>query len=82
LWWSDESCRILGIEPGTFAGTLGAFLEFVHPDDRHLATPSEADLATATTLHSEYRIVRPDGTIRVIHEAAEIIRERTARRSG
>jgi PAS domain S-box-containing protein len=75
LWWSDESCRILGIEPGTFEGTLDAFLGFVHPDDRHLATPSAADLATGTQLHSEYRIVRPDGTIRVIYEIAEVIRD-------
>lgn len=74
LWWSDESCRILGIEPGTFAGTLGGFLEFVHPDDQHLATPSDLQLATSTVLASEYRIVRPDGTVRVIHEIAEVIR--------
>jgi PAS domain S-box-containing protein len=75
LWWSDESCRILGIQPGTFAGTLDAFLEFVHPDDRHLSTPSDLQLATGTTLESEYRIVRPDGTIRVIHEIAEVVRD-------
>ncbi len=77
LWWSDESCRILGIEPGTFAGTLDAFLGFVHPDDRHLATPSDRDLDTRTTLESEYRIVRPDGTVRVIHEIAEVVRDGT-----
>jgi PAS domain-containing protein len=60
---------------GTFAGTLDAFLGFVPPGRPALATPSEADLATGTSLQSEYRIVRPDGTIRVIHEAAEVIRD-------
>ena len=79
LWWSDESCRILGIEPGTFAGTLDAFLEFVHPDDRHLATPSDAVLAAGTIFESEYRVIRPDGTIRVIHEIAEVIRDTDGR---
>ncbi len=74
LWWSDEACRILGIEPGTFEGTLDAFLGFVHPDDHHLATPTEAQLATATRLESEYRVVRPDGAIRMIHEVAESVR--------
>jgi PAS domain S-box-containing protein len=74
LWWSDESCRIMGIEPGTFGGTVDAFLSFIHPDDRHLATPSLAQLASATTFESEYRVIRPDGTVRVLHEAAEIIR--------
>jgi PAS domain S-box-containing protein len=75
LWWSDESCRILGIEPGTFEGTLDAFLAFVHPEDRHLATPTPDDLATATNLESEYRVVRPDGSVRVIHESAEVVRD-------
>ncbi len=75
LWWSDESCRIMGIEPGTFAGTLDAFLGFIHPDDRHLATLTDSQLATETTVDSEYRIVRPDGTVRVVHETAEIVRD-------
>ena len=74
LWWSDESCRMMGIEPGTFAGTLEAFLGLIHPDDRHLATPTEDQLATETTLESEYRVVRPDGTVRCVHETAEIVR--------
>ena len=34
LAWSDETCRIFGIEPGRFEGTYGeAFERFVHPDD-------------------------------------------------
>jgi PAS domain S-box-containing protein len=75
LWWSDESCRILGIEPGTFAGSLDAFLGFVHPDDKHLAVLTDDELANAATHQAEYRIVRPDGTVRVIHEIAEIVRD-------
>jgi PAS domain S-box-containing protein len=75
LWWSDESCRIMGIEPGTFTGTLDAFLGFIHPDDRHLASPTAAQFATETEIESEYRIVRPDGTLRVLHETAEIVRD-------
>ncbi len=34
LRWSDEMCRIFGVEPGTFVGTDSAFWPFVHPDDR------------------------------------------------
>lgn len=75
LWWSDESCRILGIEPGTFAGTLPAFLDFIYPDDRPLAVITDAELATAATHEAEYRVVRPDGSVRVIHEIAEIVRD-------
>jgi PAS domain-containing protein len=75
LWWSDESARIMGAEPGTFGGTLDAFLAFVHPDDRHMATPTPEDLARGNRRESEYRIIRPDGTIRIIHEIAEVIRD-------
>ena len=75
LWWSDESCRILGIEPGSFAGSLDAFLGFVHPDDQGLAILSDDELASATAHDAEYRIVRPDGAVRVIHEIAEIVRD-------
>jgi PAS domain S-box-containing protein len=79
LWWSDESCRIMGIEPGTFSGTLDAFLGFIHPDDRRLATVTDAQLATETSLESEYRIVRPDGKVRILHETAEVVRDRDGR---
>ena len=53
LWWSDESCRILGIEPGTFAGTLDAFLGFVHPEDLALGILTDEELANATTHQAE-----------------------------
>jgi len=32
--WSDELCRIFGVDPDAFGGTYAAFLERVHPDDR------------------------------------------------
>jgi PAS domain S-box-containing protein len=73
LWWSDESARIMGVEPGGFAGTIEAFLEFVHPDDRHMAITSPVDIVHGQKVEAEYRIVRPDGSIRVIHEIAEVV---------
>ena len=75
LWWSDESCRIMGIQPGAFAGTLEAFLDFIHPDDRAKSTPTDVQVATETTFEAEYRVIRPDGTVRVIHETAEVVRD-------
>ena len=75
LWWSDEAARIMGVEPGTFGGTLDAFLALVHPDDRHLAAPTPDDLVRGHRRESEYRIIRPDGSVRVIHEIAEVVRD-------
>ena len=79
LSWSDESCRIFGIEPGTFAGTLDAFLAFVHPDDRAKAAPSAAALEQGSPTPVEYRIIRADGSLRFIHEVAEAIRDAAGR---
>jgi PAS domain S-box-containing protein len=75
LRWSDESHRIMGIEPGTFEGTREAYLAFVHPDDRSKASPSLADLEAGTPGATEYRIVRADGAVRVLREEAEVIRD-------
>lgn len=77
LRWSDESYRIFGLEPGTFAPNLDAFLAFVHPDDRGAAVPSLADLETRDRVSTDYRIVRADGAVRLLHEEAEIIRDPT-----
>lgn len=77
LRWSDESHRIMGIAPGTFPGTIEAFLAFVHPDDRTRAAPSPADLAARDPAPVEYRIIRPDGTVRHLYEEAAVIRDPT-----
>ena len=75
LRWSDESCRIFGIEPGTFAGTLEAYLAFVHPDDRMKAAPSREALARSSPSETKYRIVRADGAMRILHEVGVVIRD-------
>ena len=75
LRWSDEACRIFGIPAGSFPGTLGAYLEFVHPDDRDKAAPSAGALETGVADEVVYRIVRPDGQIRILQERGEVVRD-------
>jgi two-component system cell cycle sensor histidine kinase/response regulator CckA len=63
--WSDELHRILGIEPGSVTPSVEGYWSRLHPDDR---PPAEA-AAVVTTRdgvlpHTEFRIVRPDGSIR------------------
>lgn len=79
LRWSDESYRIMGLEPGTFAGTVEAFLAFVHPDDRAKAAPSPEALAEGAPTETRYRIIRPDGTVRVLHEFGDVVRDAAGR---
>ena len=76
LGWSAESHRIFGVPIGQFAETSGAFFELVHPDDRgsvHLAR--EAALTGHQPFDIEHRVVRPDGTMRWVHERAVIVRD-------
>lgn len=71
LSWSDEVYRIFGYEPGSMAPSLEAFQAAVHPDDRQLVRDSELE-AEKTGRHDViHRIIRPDGSIRHVHELAQ-----------
>lgn len=70
LSWSDEIYRIFGHEPGSFAPSVGAFMAAVHPDDAALVRAGE-ERARRTGHHEVvHRIVRPDGSVRHVHELA------------
>jgi PAS domain S-box-containing protein len=74
--WSDEVYRIFGIALHAFAGTFEALQQFIHPDDRALVIQclSEA-LATGNPCAVDYRIARPDGTMRDIHGEARVVHD-------
>ena len=79
--WSDEMYRILGLEPETCAASYGSFLERVHPADRE-AFQNEVQLALdrRQTAGSHYfRIVRPDGTVRIVRGQLEQHLDQTGR---
>ena len=73
LTWSDGIYRIFGLQPQQFGATLGAFMERVHPEDRAAV---RAAVEAATVTHGpydiEHRIVRPDGTERIVRERGEV----------
>jgi PAS domain S-box-containing protein len=74
LAWSDEVYRIFGLEPQEFGATYDAFLESVHPEDREPVKEAvNRSLADPNVHYSiEHRIIRPDGTQRVVHERGEV----------
>lgn len=71
--WSDEIYRIFGLAPQEFSATYEAFLESVHPDDRE-SVDSAVNAAFNKKEHYsiDHRIIRPDGSIRFVHEEAEV----------
>ncbi|MEA2297679.1 MAG: hypothetical protein QOF77_615 [Solirubrobacteraceae bacterium] len=74
LDWSSELWRIYGLEAGSRELTFGEFLERAHPEDRAgVASVIEAARAGGAPFSFEHRIVRPDGTVRVLHGYGEVI---------
>ncbi len=80
LWLSDEVYRIFGREPREFAATYQTFTEHVHPDDRSgLWGDVEAALAGSGEHDFRYRALRPDGSVRHVHERGRVTRDERGR---
>jgi DNA-binding CsgD family transcriptional regulator len=62
--WSPNFFRLLGHEPGAFQPTQERFAEQIHPLDL-----GHVDRLRPTSYPSEYRVIRPDDTIRFFHSA-------------
>ena len=76
LGWSAESHRIFGVPLGQFEGSSDAFFAFVHADDRAAVRAAHAAATTDGQPHDiEHRVVRPDGTVRWLHERAAVLRD-------
>src|SRR5262249_3389059 len=74
--WSDELYRVFGLPPGTSAVTCASFRARVHPEDLPLLEQKiRATLGRdAPSTFEEFRIVRPDGTVRVLTCEAHLTR--------
>jgi PAS domain S-box-containing protein len=72
--WSDEAFRIFGFEPKEFLPTWHIFLRCIHPEDRAAVDQAVHDaLYTGERFSLDHRIVRPDGSERVLHAEGEIV---------
>ncbi|MBD3671764.1 MAG: PAS domain-containing protein [Gammaproteobacteria bacterium] len=71
LDWSDEIYRIFGYEPKAITPSVEVFHRAVHPDDRDKVAASEKRAEAHGRHDVVHRIVRPDGTIRYVHELAQ-----------
>jgi PAS domain S-box-containing protein len=71
---SNEVYRIFGLTPQQIEPTYAAFLERVHPDDRDMVRESvqRALAEPSSGFDTQFRIVRPDGAVRVVHEQGEV----------
>src|SRR5262249_14255551 len=80
IGWSAETHRIFGVPDDQFGGTTDAFYELVYPDDREAVRQANAAARDRDCpLDIEHRIVRPDGTVRWVHERGSLIRDAVGR---
>jgi PAS domain S-box-containing protein len=76
LRWDDHLLEMYGLHRGQLAGGIKDWHDRIHPDDRE-RVKAEADAATTdqrTNLEQQFRIVRPDGTIRFISARGYLMR--------
>jgi putative nucleotidyltransferase with HDIG domain/PAS domain S-box-containing protein len=70
--WSEEVYRILGLPAADWRPAYRDFLQAVHPEDRdRVKAALEKARRTGRRYSVDHRVVRPDGTVRVVHEQAE-----------
>lgn len=74
--WSPGLYEIYGLKDGEFDGTFESFLSRLHPDDRERvrATVLQA-FEHGAAFSLDERIVRPDGDVRHLLTAGEVIRD-------
>ena len=72
LKYSDNQYKLLGCEPQSFEATIKNYLEFVHPEDRHVVTEAGKNvLNSINILPAFFRIIRKDGQVRYIKSIAK-----------
>lgn len=73
LTWSDTLYQIFGVEQETFEPSFESFLSLVHPEDREqLQKEVQEALATRSSFRNQERIVRPNGSIRILESFGQV----------
>ena len=80
ITWSDEVYRIFGLPPQESALNIAQFLELIHPDDQpHMAEALAGALRGGRRFDVEYRAIRPDGEVRVVHSLGDVMWDASGR---
>ena len=77
---SDGACRIFGVQPLELPQWHGRWLSLIHPEDRQKdAEASDRALRGEARYDVEYRVVRPNGFVRVVHSQGDVTRDESGR---
>ena len=76
VYWSDETYRIFGLDPESPPPNLQQIIQICHPDDRAAYQHAiEAAFQEMRHFELDFRIVRPDGSIRHVHSKGQPVRD-------
>jgi len=71
--WSDEMYRIYGLEPQSEEVNYETYLSHIHPDDReNRKSQVQRVFETGEPEEHHYRIITPEGGIKILHTKSEI----------
>ncbi len=74
--WNDRMFELYGISRDEFPNSVEAWLKGLHPDDSAKAiAESDAALRGEKEFNTEFRVLHPDGTVKVIKTNAVVIRD-------
>lgn len=74
LFWSEQTCRIHGVNPATYTPELETAIEFFHPEDRATVKKCvEAAIGTGKPYTFDCRLIRADGCVRLVHARGQTL---------
>lgn len=80
LLWDDSMYLLYGIRRGDFSGAYDAWIATVHPEDKaHTDGEIQAALRGEREYSPEFRIVRPDGSIRFLKADSKTFKDQDGR---
>jgi two-component system, cell cycle sensor histidine kinase and response regulator CckA len=80
LSWSDVLYQIFGVDQASFRLDYASFLQLVHPEDRSIIDRAvRGAVQDRLPYEVEYRIIRPDGDVRVIHGHGRVVLDHLGR---
>ena len=78
--WSAQLSRIFGLRPDQMPSTFDGFYPLVHAEDRErTAQLAREALRTGKSYENQFRIVRPDGAVRTVHNQARVDRDESGK---
>lgn len=73
---SEEFYNILSLEPTEFGKSYQDLIDIIHPDDRrNVQEGINGALNEHKPFSNDYRLIRPDGTVRILSSKGEVIRD-------